>query len=147
MSACLFDCLFHTFIHFVCIRYEETILFPRLQEHWNSAEFQTNISDQHLLLDSQIETLQNLVQTVKEGSSVLPQEEMLFLLLTAIELDEILLHHLGLLFSFFLLTFFLFFVISFILLAYEEDHLIPVLLSLSSEEFESISSNGDSKIT
>lgn len=46
-----------------------------------------------------METLHSLIKGVIEDPDNLPQEELLFLLLTAIELDEILLHHLGTFYS------------------------------------------------
>lgn len=60
---------------------------------WNEEEVNT-LASQHLLLDQKLETLSELLNTLFTDSDV-SQDDLRLVLLTAIEADEILLHHLG----------------------------------------------------
>jgi hypothetical protein len=111
------------------LRWEERRLFPSLSaRYWFEKEDDT-LAAQHTLLDQKLNQVTEMLKTLPEE----PDDEIRLLLITAIEADEILLHHLGTP------------RLSLTLLtrsrsAYEEDLVIPILLSLSSEEFSSLSS-------
>jgi hypothetical protein len=82
---------FHLLSSF-CWRCEEARLFPLMKErYWKDNELDT-LTSQHLLLDQRIQTLHEMLQNLSEDSD---GEDLRLLLVTAIEADEILLHHLG----------------------------------------------------
>ena len=74
------------------LRCEEARLFPLMSErYWHDNELE-NLTSQHELLDQKIRSLNELLQELSENSD---GEDLRLLLITAIEADDILLHHLG----------------------------------------------------
>jgi hypothetical protein len=61
------------------------------ERYWHDNELE-NLTAQHELLDQKIQTLNEMLQNFSENSE---GDDLRLLLITAIEADEILLHHLG----------------------------------------------------
>jgi hypothetical protein len=92
------------------------------------------LSDQHKLLDQKLNQASEMLHSLPDR----PDDEIRLLLITVVEADEILLHHLGTTASR-PLRFDLSFSLS-LLTAYEEDLVIPYLLAMSADDFHSLSS-------